>query len=100
MVSNRKIAAIPNAISASVALIIRLNVAIAVPPQIQVPPPTRTEVFFVTPIFLPTSIAIAKDRQMLNRIKGRALTPVPIISAKLKVPPVKIMPQFKNCLLQ
>ena len=87
------------AISSSKALIIRDKVAIAVPPQIQVPPPTRMEVFLLTPSFFPTSRAMVKESRMLNKISGRALTPVPRISAKLKVAPVRIMPQFRNFLL-
>ena len=68
-------------------------------PQMQVPPPTRTEVFRVTPSFLPTRRATVKESRILNRISGSAFTPVPIMSAKLKVAPVRMMPQFKNFLL-
>ena len=88
------------AISASCALMMRLRVAIAVPPQMQVPPPTRMEVFSETPIFLPTIIATVKESRILKMISGRARTPVPMIAAKESVPPVAMMPQLRNCLEQ
>ena len=40
-----------------------------------------------------------KDNKILKIINGRAFTPVPRISAKLNVAPVKMIPQFKNFLL-
>ena len=45
-------------------------------------------------------IATAKDKRILIIIRGSAFTPVPRIDAKLNVPPVKMIPQFKNCLLE
>ena len=40
-----------------------------------------------------------KDNRMLKMINGRAFTPVPRISAKLNVAPVRMIPQFRNFLL-
>ena len=57
------------AISSSLAFTIRLRVAMAVPPQMQVPPPTRMEVFSDTfRAFRPTSRAMVKDSRMANAL--------------------------------
>ena len=57
------------AISSSLAFTIRLRVAMAVPPQMQVPPPTRMEVFSDSfRAFRPTSRAMVKDSRMANAL--------------------------------
>ena len=100
-VSKRNIAAIANAISSADALIMRLSVAIAVPPQMQVPPPTRVAVLSETfNTFRPIQMAAANEMKMFRMMRGSAFTPVPMIAAKLKVPPVAMMPQLRNFFAQ
>ena len=51
----------------------------AVPPQIQVPPPTKVQVFQDCFNCLPTKYATVKDKQIFIMIKGSAFAPNPKI---------------------
>ena len=73
-----------------------LSVAMAVPPQMAVPPPTSMRVFPLTPNLRPINHAVKKLRQMLNMIMGSADAPTPMIEEKLNVPPARIIPALSR----
>ena len=69
--------------------------AMAVPPQMQVPPPTIVQILLdCLRASLPTRKATLKDRHILKTMSGRARTEA-TICAKFSVAPTSIMPKAR-----